>query len=276
MDRIVIAAPILAWAIAVAGAPALGQALPSPAPTANPCETVLDLINRPTIASSPCAVAPNHVLVESGYANVVSTGSGAGVAANYPEAVVRIGTFDPNVDFDIVPPNYTHSAPGGPGNGWSDFSIGAQFNVGHRGNAVWGGNVLVSIPTGSPAFTAGSAQYTANFNWVYNLGPVFGVFGTESFNALSAKNASGTAQSYFAFIPSTGVSAGLSSNSVLYGEYTYYSQQSPGPGSKSVFDFGYEQGLGSHIVLDVEYGFSPPDANGQKQHYVGAGLSFMN
>jgi hypothetical protein len=124
--------------------------------------------------------------------------------------------------------------------------------------------------------TAGGPQFTGDFNWVYAAGPVLGLFGTESFNALSAPGPQGNAQSYFAFIPSTGVSAQLSRTSVLYGEYTYFSQVSAAPGSKSVFDFGYEQAVGSHIVIDLEYGFSPPDPNGQKQHYVGAGLSFMN
>jgi hypothetical protein len=253
----------------------LAQATPSPAPTEDPCASIIDLINRPTLASSPCAVSTNHVLVESGYANVASTGSGAGVAANYPQAVIRIGTFDPKFEFDIFAPNYTHSNLGGV-KGWSDFAVGTQFNLGHNDKAVWGGGALVWIPTGDRAFSAGTVQFTGDFNWVYNLGPVFGLFGTESINALGNPGPSGSPQSYFAFIPSTGISAGLSASSVLYGEYTYFSQVSAAPGSKSAFDFGYEQGVGSHIVLDVEYGFSPPGPNGQKQHYVGAGLSFMN
>jgi hypothetical protein len=258
------------------GQTALAQTTaPSPAPTQNPCAAVINLINRPTLASSPCAVSTNHVLVESGYANVVSTGPEAGVAANYPQAVIRIGTFDPKFEFDIFAPNYTHSSLGG-ANGWSDFAVGTQFNLGQSDDAVWGGGAIVWIPTGDRAFTAGGAQFTGDFNWVYNLGPVLGLFGTESVNALSNLRPNGNAQSYFAFIPSNGISAGLSASSVLYGEYTYYSQVSAAPGSKSLFDFGYEQGLGSHIVLDVEYGFSPPGPSGQKQHYVGAGLSFMN
>jgi hypothetical protein len=273
--RFLVAGLGLACAIALSSPAALAQASPSPAPTENPCASVIDLINRPTLASSPCAVSTNHVLVESGYANVVSTGPGAGVAANYPQALIRIGTFDPKFEFDIFAPNYTHSNAGAP-SGWGDFAIGTQFNLGHNDRAVWGGGAIVSLPTGNPAFTAGGAQYTADFNWVYNVGPVFGLFGTESFNALSAPGPSGNAQSYFAFIPSTGVSAQLSASNLLYGEYTYFSQVSAGPGSKSFFDFGYEQGLGSHIVLDVEYGFAPPDPTGLKQHYVGAGLSFMN
>lgn len=262
-------------AFALAGATAFAQTTPAPTPTPNPCDGILNLINRPTLASAPCAVAPDRVLVESGYANVVSSGSSSGVAANYPQAVIRIGTFDPKFEFDIFAPNYTHSAAGNP-SGWGDFALGTQFNLGSNDKAVWGGGALVWIPTGNRAFTAGGAQFTGDFNWVYGLGPVFGLFGTESFNALSVPNASGTAQSYFAFVPSTGISAQVSPSSVLYGEYTYFSRVGPGPGGKSFFDFGYEQALNPHIEVDVEYGFAPPDPTGLKQHYVGAGLSFIN
>lgn len=276
MRLLVLAAAIFGWAVvaAVTGAPALARIAPSPAPTQNPCEGILNLINRPTIASAPCAVPTNHVLVESGYANVVSTGTGSGVAASYPQALIRIGTFDPKFEFDVFAPNYTHA--GGAPSGWGDLAVGTAFNLGSNEKAVWGGGAIVSIPTGNSSFTAGAAQFTGDFNWVYNLNPVFGLFGTESLNALSARNASGTAQSYFAFIPSTGISAQLSPNAVIYSEYTYYSQAGPGPGSKSLFDFGYEQAVGSNIELDIEYGLSPPDPNGVKQHYFGAGLSFMN
>lgn len=274
MRRLVLAAVMFAWAVAVADAPAPAQTAPSPAPTQNPCEGILNLINRPTVASSPCAVPTKHVLVESGYANVVSSGAGTGVAANYPQALIRIGTFDPKFEFDVFAPNYTNA--GDAPSGWGDLALGTAFNLGSDDKAVWGGGAIVSVPTGNSAFTAGAAQFTGDFNWVYNLSPVVGLFGTESFNALSARNASGAVQSYFAFIPSTGVSAQLSPNAVLYGEYTYYSQAGPGPGSKSLFDFGYEQAVGSHFEIDVEYGFAPPDPNGVKQRYFGAGLSFMN
>lgn len=275
LGRLIVAGFTLACTIVFSTKAALAQTAPSPSPSANPCQTILDFVNRPTIASSPCTVPTSHVLVETGYANVVSTGPQTGVAPNYPQAVVRIGTFDPRVEFDIFPPNYTRSSVGPLTTGWTDLALGTQFTLGHNDKAIWGGGAIVSIPTGSPALSAGAAQYTGDFNWVYNLSPVFGLFGTESFNALSARSASGTAQSYFAFTPSTGLSAQLS-NTVLYGEYTYYSQEGPGLGSKGLFDFGLEQGIGSHVEVDVEYGFSPPDATGVKQHYVGAGLSFMN
>jgi hypothetical protein len=94
---------------------------------------------------------------------------------------------------------------------------------------------------------------------------------------LSGFNAAGAAQSYFAFIPSIELSAALPGGpSQISAEYAYFSAAGPGLGSKSLVDFVYQRDFGNHIQFDAEYGFSPTVINAQKQHYIGAGLSFMN
>ena len=130
---------------------------------------------------------------------------------------------------------------------------------------------------GKPAFSAGNAQFTGDFNWGYTVNSEFGLSGTLGFNALSAYNAGGQPQSYFAFIPTLEATAALPGGpSELFGEYAYFSQTGPNLGGKSYLDFGYIRDFGPHLQFDVEYGFSPTVINGQKQHYIGAGLSFMN
>jgi hypothetical protein len=49
-----------------------------------------------------------------------------------------------------------------------------------------------------------------------------------------------------------------------------------GSGGKFLLDLGYQHLLGPHVLLDLNGGFSPSLLNGQRQHYVGAGLSFTN
>jgi hypothetical protein len=251
----------------------------SPAPNAvsGPCGPILSLVNRPTVASSPCSVSTGHVLIESGYANVVTTGNGGGNTATYPQAFVRIGTGDRDVEFDVAVPNANRSSLQGISTaGSSDLGIGAQMALGHTRSAAWGVALLVTIPSGSPNFTAGAAQYLAGFNWTYALTPAVGLFGSENVSAAAAPNAGGSPQSFFLFAPSTGASVTLSPQSQAYAEYTAYGHAGPGLGSKSLFDFGYQLQLGPHVVIDVDYGFAPPGPTGQKQHYAGAGLSFMN
>jgi len=277
------------WAAAAATAPAFGQAAPaptsSPSPAASatpsapsdPCGSILSIVNRPTVTTGVCTVRTGHFDVETGYTNTTTTGTGGGSGVNYPQPLIRIGTADPHFDLELGPPSYETTSAGGPrASGSSDVNLGAKYELGYTANADWGLNGVVTFPTGTGAFTAGNAQFTGNFNWGYTVNSVFGLAGTLSFNALSGLNAAGAAQSYFAFIPSLEATASLPGPSEFFGEYAYFSQAGVGLGGKSLLDFGYARDLGNHLQLDVEYGFSPTQLDGQTQHYVGAGLSFMN
>jgi hypothetical protein len=275
--------------IAVARTPALSQTAtpaPSPAPSAaatpaapsDPCGSIMSIVNRPTIGTGVCTVQTGHFDVETGYTNTDTTGPGGSITGNYPQGLIRIGTADPHLDFEVGTPSFnTSNAAGTVTSGWSDFNVGAKYEIGYTQQWVYGVNAVVTVPTGKPAFSAGNAQFTGNFNWGYTINSVFGLAGTLGANALSAYNAGGQPQSYFAFVPSIEATAALPGGpSELFGEYAYFSQAGPNLGGKSVFDFGYVRDLGPHVQFDVEYGFSPTTINLQKQHYIGAGISFMN
>jgi hypothetical protein len=217
------------------------------------------------------------VLVENGYQNTVTTGRAGSVSASYPQSLVRIGTFDPHFDVEFSPPSVTTSSAGGTTvAGASDIGIGAKYELGYSAKASWGISGVVTIPTGTPAFSAGAAQYTGDFNWGYTLSPAVGLTGTVSFNAFSARDAAGQAQPYFALIPSVVVTTTLPVvPGYGYAEYVYYSRTGPTAGAKSLVDFGYEVDIGTNLQLDLEYGVSPTSIGGSTQHYTGAGLSFM-
>jgi hypothetical protein len=277
-----------ACAVAAPGAAALGQTLPSPSPSpassptpsapSDPCGSILSIVNRPTFGTGVCTVRTGHFDIENGYTNTVTTGPGGGNTAAYPQSLIRVGTFDPHLDFEVGPITENHSSVGGVfAAGLSDLAIGAKYELGYSSNADWGVNAVVTIPTGPTAFSAGNAQYTGNFNWGYTVNSEFGLSGTLGFNALSAFTSAGVAQSYFAFAPTLELSAALPGGpSQLSAEYAYFSKAGPNLGSRYFVDFVYQRDFGPHVQLDVEYGFSPTLLNGQKQHYVGAGLSFMN
>jgi hypothetical protein len=277
------AASLLAFA---AAARAQETAAPSPSPAAaatppapsDPCGSLLSIVNRPTFGTGVCTVRTGHADVESGYTNLVTTGPGGGNTTTYPQSLIRIGTFDPHLDFEVGPIAENHSSVGGGFvAGMSDLAIGAKYELGYAPNADWGVNAVVTIPTGATAFSAGNAQYTGNFNWAYTLNSEFGLSGTLGFNAFSGYNAGGVPQSYFAFTPTIELSAALPGGpSQVSAEYAYFSQAGPNLGAKSFIDFVYQRDFGQHVQFDVEYGFSPTLLNGQQQHYVGAGLSFMN
>ncbi|MBV9719917.1 MAG: transporter [Candidatus Eremiobacteraeota bacterium] len=253
---------------------------PSPSPTApsDPCGSILSIVNRPTVSTGVCTVRPGHFDVETGYTNTTTSGVGGGSSAVYPQALVRVGTADPHFDVEFGLPSHETSSVGTPAvTGWGDVSLAAKYELGYSSAADWGLYAAITYPTGSKAFTAGNAEFTGDLDGGYTISPEFSLAGTLSFNALSGPNATGLAQSYFAFIPSVELSAALPGGpSQISAEYAYYSAAGPNLGSKSLIDFVYQRVFGSHLEFDTEYGFSPTLVNGQKQHYIGAGLSFMN
>jgi hypothetical protein len=260
--------------------PASPVASPSPTPSApsDPCGSLLSIVNRPTVTTGVCTVRTGHALLENGYTNTTTTGTGGGSSALYPQSVLRVGTFDPHLDFEFGFPSVETSSVGQSRiTGSTDISLATKYELGYSSNADWGIYGAVTMPTGSKAFTAGNAQFTGDLNGAYTINSELSLAGGLSFNALSGANAAGLAQSYFAFIPSLELSAALPGGpSQISAEYAYFSATGPGLGAKSLIDFVYQRDFGNHVQFDVEYGFSPTVVNGQKQHYVGAGLSFMN
>ncbi|MGA8326540.1 MAG: hypothetical protein WB757_10710 [Candidatus Cybelea sp.] len=221
---------------------------------------------------------PGHVLLENGYTNTTTTGAGGGSSALYPQSVLRVGTFDPHLDFEFGFPSAETSSAGQPKvSGSTDISMATKYELGYSSSAMWGVYGAVTLPTGSKAFTAGNAQFTGDLDGAYTINSEFSLAGTLGFNALSAANTAGLPQSYFAFIPSLELSAALPGGpSQISAEYAYFSASGPALPAKSLMDFVYQRDFGGHVQFDVEYGFSPTPINGQKQHYLGAGLSFMN
>ena len=215
-------------------------------------------------------------MLENGWTNTVTTGPGGGNTASYPQSFLRVGTFDPHLEFTFAPPSFNRSSVGGSlTRGWNDISLGAKYELGYTAKAVWGIGASASLPTGSRAFTAGNAQFSGDVNWTYSVSTTWSFAGTVSANALSAYNAAGIAQSYFACIPSVVLTASLPQSSSIFVEYAYYSRAAPNSGAKSLIDAGYTRDLGANLQLDVEYGDSPTLLNAQTQHYVGAGLSLL-
>ncbi|MGA7284321.1 MAG: hypothetical protein WBW87_07285, partial [Candidatus Cybelea sp.] len=279
----------LVWGLAAGAGGASAQtpspsasqiASPSPTPSApsDPCGSLLSIVNRPTVSTGVCTVRPGHFLLENGYTNTTFTGVGGGSNAIYPQSVLRVGTADPHLDFEVGFPSAETTSVGGPTlSGSSDVTLATKYELGFNSKADWGVYGAITYPTGSHAFTAGNAEFTGDFNGAYTINSEFSLAGTLSFNALSGANSVGAFQSYFAFIPSLELSAALPGGpSQISAEYAYFSADGPGVRPKNLVDFVYQRDFGGHLQFDIEYGLSPTLINGQTEHYIGAGLSFMN
>jgi hypothetical protein len=224
----------------------------------------MSIVTRPSVTTDVCTVRPHKVDVESGYTNTTFTGPGGGQSVSYPQSYLRAGSGDPRIEYDITPPSYNTSTVGGATvSGASDTAVGIKDELGYTDRALWGWNAQVSFPTGSTGFTAGHPQYTLNANWGYTLSPALSLSGTVGFDA-------------YAFVPSVDLTSTLSPVDEVFVEYAYFTRAAIGAPPKSIVDGGFIHDFSPHVQVDVEAGVSPALIFGQRQHYVGAGISFMN
>ena len=267
--------------LSLAGTAARGQVAPSPSPSPSaapyPCTAIISIVTRPTITTSTCTVPARKVLVETGYSNSVTTGSAGGITVSYPQALLRFGSGYDRFEYEFTPPSVEITNFAGTiGRGATDMGAGLKYLLGYSSNASWGVDALVTVPSGSSAFTALIPQYTADFNWTYTVNSLIGLGGTLGFNSLGGTDPNGNIKRFFSFIPSIDATIGYPKNSQFYAEYVYYSQTAPGLVGRSLVDYGFIHDFGPHIQVDVESGVQPTTINGQRMHYFGVGLSLMN
>ncbi len=263
------------------GAAVAAQPSPSPSPSPSavpyPCTTIISIVTRPSVTTSSCTVPARKVLIENGYMNTVTTGSSSGIAVTYPQSLLRIGSGYDKFEYEIEPPSVQITNFGGTiVRGATDMGAALKYLAGYTSNASWGVEALATLPSGSPAFTASIPQYTGDLNWTYTANSLIGFGGTLSFNSFGGTDPSGNIKRYFSFIPSIDATIGYPAHSQFYAEYAYFSQIAPGLGGRSLVDYGFIHDFGPRIQFDVESGVQPTTVNGQRLHYFGVGLSFMN
>ena len=261
--------------------PAPSSPAPSPARTApsgpsDPCtKAMLALVNRPTVATGSCVYKKGQYDVETGYTNTVTSGTGAAVTVNYPQTFIRVGTDLRNVELEVTPPSWERtSIPGGTASGASDAAYGAKWEIGYTSRMIYSINGSATVPSGSPAFSAGGSVYTGSLNGSYTLSPVFGVSASLAFQSLAAPAANHGVQRTGVFIPALELVAALPATSQVFGEISNFSHAGVGLPARTLYDFGFQKQFGSHLVADIETGFAPNPVAGQQLHYFGFGLTY--
>jgi len=228
------------------------------------------------VATSVCALKKREAVVESGYTDTVMTGAGNGVNVNYPQSVVRVGTDVRNLEVQAVPPSYERSTSGAPTDGVSDAGFGLKYEIGYTSKASYGVNFLATVPTGSSTFTSGAPTYTGNVNLTYTLNSEFGLASTISFQSLATREGAGTVARVGAFVPTLVLTAAVPGNSQLFAEIASFSHAAVGQPSRVLYDGGFQKQISTHVLIDLEAGLAPAPVNGQRQHYIGFGISVGN
>jgi hypothetical protein len=264
---------VLAASLLIAVSP---TAAASPTPPPDPCGAIMSVVSRPTVTNAVCTVRPGQALLENGWSNTITTGTGDGNTASYPQSLLKLGTINPHLDLEIGLPNITRTTVGGAYvAGVTDVNFGAKYELGYSAKVVWGVAGLVSVPSGDTAFTAGESTYTLGGNWSYTLTSLFALAGTVNLNALAGPDATGTTRRYSSIAPSVVFEATPSSFTTIFAEYAYTSHAGYSLPGRTTLDAGVSADLTPHFQFDVEAGWLPTLIQGQRQHYVGAGLSIM-
>lgn len=258
----------------------LAAASPTPAasasPLPDPCGPIMSVVSRPTVTNAVCTVGPGQALLENGWSNTVTTGPGGGNTASYPQSLLKLGTNSSHLDLELGLPNVTRTTVGGAYvGGVSDVNFGAKFELGYSAKAVWGVAGVISVPSGDAAFTAGESTYSLGGNGSYAVTSLFALAGTVNFNALAGPDASGTIRRYSSIAPSIVFSLTPSPFTTAFAEYAYTSHAGYSLPGRTTLDAGISADLSPHFQFDVEAGWLPTLIQGQRQHYVGAGLSIM-
>jgi hypothetical protein len=289
MSAAALRAPLLFTALlAVLPAAAFAQVpAPSPAPTPVPdiCSTGLSaVVSRPTETTSACTVAPNQVLIETGYqSQTVDVARGSFTFQSVPNATIRIGTALPGIEVQVLPPTLLRSS-GVSATG--DAGLGLKWQMASSPAFAYGINAIVTAATGSnPRLTAnglgsaGASTYVMNLNLQGALNSVFGYGAGLGIQNLAAPTGVSGEMRYISTVPSIDITAALPAAWAIAVE-AYHDSNGEGPSTPGHLwlDAALEKDIGK-AQFDVSYGISnrvapAPGAPGIQRHYVGFGLSY--
>jgi len=276
--RIAVAASAFFVALA-AMRPALAQTAPAPSPSpsaaaaSDPCTSLSSLVSRPTFGTAACAVKPNDLLIESGYTNLTTSGTGASSTVTYPQASLRVGVAH-DLEFDLDPSSIERISGAPTVTDTTDTSLGVKYEFGYTSKLLYGVNVLYTVNSGGPVAGSNGEGVLANLNGALVLSPAVGLFATLGYNAQSAGTRDAP-QRYHGIDPSLGASVSLPASFSFALEGFGQSSTAPGEGGRYGFDTAVERDIGSRVQLDVNYFDYLGVQNGAHPHSIGFGAAYL-
>src|SRR5581483_3613802 len=128
-------------------------------------------------------------VAELGYANAAGTG---GTLATYPQGFIRFGTTR-SLELDAI------------AGGRFDSGFGAKYETWHDGEHALAFDFLYTLPTGSPAYTAGAATQTVNLDYAAPLAGNFTLSSTVGVQSGYAAALDGASGRFVSLLPSVAV-----------------------------------------------------------------------
>ena len=244
--------------------------------SADPCgdTNLLATTDRPTFGTNPCVVKPATAIVEVGYRNTVTSGTGAGLLASVPQNRDRVGLF-PHVELVLdLPSALTASANGTTISGSSNLGTGLKYEFGYFGSFVHGIAAEVVYPTGGAPFSSGLPSYNGSYQIGGGIVRNVGFNLTLGFNTFSSPNpAGGSNLQTTAFAPTLILGGLVAPQTKLNVEVANSSSSGPGTSGKYFGNVFLQHQFAKYLLLDVEAAQQFTVVNGTHVHYVGFGGS---
>ncbi len=249
-----------------------------PDPCAGP-GAMLALLDRPTVGDSPCVVKPDHMVLEAGVARYALYGL-SGHAWGYPQLELRWGLPGHN-EWVLLPPNISRvSIPAAGGvnqasTGGSASVAGIKHEFGYNEHWLWAGEMLITLPSGSPTFGSAATGYAVNGIVSYSPAPAFGLtlmFGGAHY--AQPREVQGGAY-YWTLNPDLVATWQPAPDVQWYAEV--YGQEHAGPGQASAYnaDGGIQYLVNPDFELDAEIGQRLSGNLAGWSHYLGVGLGLL-
>lgn len=253
-----------------------------PAGVQNPCAgpgALFALIDRPTVGDSPCAVPDGQALVEAGMARYVPQ-EASGYSLGYPQLELRFGLPDDN-ELVLLPPNVNRVVMPLPSGGQQTIAggsasvVGLKHEIGYNAQWLWAGEMLVTLPSGSPDFGSAATGYALNGIVSDSLTPdVALTFMLGATHLAAAANAQ-PAGYYWSLNPDLVATWRTSERLQLYAEIYGQSHTGPGQGSGYNADGGIQYLLTPGVELDAEIGQRLSGSLGGWARYIGVGFGLL-
>ncbi len=239
----------------------------------NPCgdpPLLLNVLDRPTNAYSPCLVPFKKALIEWG--SQFQRLRYSGHLVDLPEAALRVG-LPANNEFMVSFPNYFHqSSPSYSGFGATTLGFRHQLNATQKWVAAIQG--LLTLPDGSAAY--GSKGFGGIINGIiyYTITPRWGLTFVLGGSTQTTQRLLG-GRRYTSINPDLVLTYVVNNKMNIFGEI--YGQSKTGPGQRGGvnFDAGILYLLLPNFSVDLEVGQQISGNLYGFQNYIGAGMAVM-
>lgn len=231
---------------------------------------LLTLVDRPSIAYSPCTVPKQLILIESGYnyAQVIPRNN----AHIVPQTEIRIGIMN-NSEIDIFPPQYIYQFPI-KASGFTSSSIGLKHVAYYDEHQLITLQGYITPSSGSDYYGTRSTGFLINA--IYNYGFDSGVsISTLAGLLSSADSPNQDNQRFYSFNPIVVLGWSLSDKLAPYIELYGQSKTASNEGWGLSMDTGFNYLVAKNLTVDMEYGQSISGGISGIKRYIGAGFVLL-